>query len=136
MRPPADPTGAGLISRAVPGGQMTQDLIVRMFDRIDHRDWTVLPSMYCEDAVYERPGYDAIVGRDSLEEFYRRVRVIECGTHQITRIVADEQAGACWGRFVGRCRDGSAVDVRFADCYQFESGRIKHRVSYFFVPSV
>ncbi len=115
---------------------MSKDLIVQLFNRIDNRDWSGLKALVCQDVVYERPGYTPIVGAESLLDFYENVRIIASGRHELTRIVADTNTGACWGSFSGQHRNGSPLSVRFADCYTFEDGMIKTRTSYFFVPAV
>jgi hypothetical protein len=37
---------------------------------------------------------------------------------------------------VGTHRDGSPIDVEFADTYELEDGAIRRRKSFFYVPSV
>ena len=69
---------------------------------------------------------------DDLIHFYRDVRIIASGEHQLAHIVVDDRAGASWGRYVGKSRDGKPLDERFADCYTFEDGKVKTRISYFF----
>ena len=116
---------------------MAQNFVTELFRKIDSRDWEALPSSFAEDVVYERPGYDPLVGRDRVMKFYREERVIAGGEHRLERIVLDDGAGACWGRFVGVHKNGSALDEGFADVYTLdEQGRIKTRRSYFFRPAV
>ena len=115
---------------------MNQQFIRDMFHHIDTRDFEGLRAFFTDDVTYDRPGYEMIRGLDALLHFYREVRVIAAGKHGLTRVVVDEQSGASWGRFTGTHRNGKALDVRFADCYTFENGRIKTRESYFFEPSV
>lgn len=115
---------------------MTQQFIRDMFKNIDSRDFDNLRDFFTDDVVYERPGYEPIRGIDDLLHFYREVRVIACGGHGLTRVVVDDESGASWGRFTGTHRNGKALDVRFADVYTFENGKIKTRESYFFEPSV
>lgn len=115
---------------------MNQQFIRDMFKKIDTRDFEGLRAFFTEDATYERPGYEPLRGIDELLHFYREVRVIASGKHGLTRVVVDEESGASWGRFTGVHRNGKALDVRFADCYTFENGKIKTRESYFFEPSV
>jgi ketosteroid isomerase-like protein len=115
---------------------MTQQFIRDMFHNIDTRDFEKLRDFFTDDVVYERPGYDPIRGIEDLLHFYREVRVIALGKHGLTRVVVDDESGASWGRFEGEHRNGKALDVRFADVYTFENGKIKTRASYFFEPSV
>lgn len=115
---------------------MNQQFIRDMFHKIDTRDFEGLRTVFADDVVYERPGYEPIRGIEELIHFYRDVRVIASGKHGLTRVVVDEESGASWGRFTGVHRNGKALDVRYADVYTFENGRIKTRASYFFEPSV
>lgn len=113
-----------------------KEIVLNLFRRVDSRDWETLKQSFCEDVVYERPGYDPLVGRDRVLKFYREERVIAAGEHLLEQIVTEDSSGACWGRFVGVHKNGSPIDERFADCYVFENGRIKTRKSYFFRPAV
>ena len=111
---------------------MSKEFIQAMFVDIDARDWESLGNKFCEDAVYERPGYEPLEGREAILHFYEHVRIIASGEHQLTRIVANEECGASWGRYVGKSHQGDDLDERFADCYTFEDGKVKKRESYFF----
>jgi len=115
---------------------MEKSFITDMFHTIDSRDWEGLRGFFCDDVTYERPGYETIVGLDGLLHFYENVRIIACGQHSLTRVVVDDESGASWGSFAGKHRNGADLGVRFADCYTFEDGKIKTRVSYFFQPAV
>ncbi len=86
--------------------------------------------------TYERPGYEPLVGYERVKKFYREERVIASGTHFLEGVVVNDDSGACWGRFVGVHKNGSAIDERFADAYTFENGKIRTRKSYFFRPAV
>jgi ketosteroid isomerase-like protein len=115
---------------------MEKQFIVGMFQKIDTRDWDGLSSFFRPDVVYERPGYEPIVGLDALLHFYREVRVIAAGRHALSDVVVGESSAACWGRFVGKHKSGEELDERFADVYTFADGKIKTRASYFFRPAV
>jgi ketosteroid isomerase-like protein len=112
---------------------MTKDFIGSMFRAIDARDWDRLATHFHPDIIYERPGFPVLQGRDAVLGFYREVRQIH-GEHRTSAIAMDPPFGAVWGRFVGTKKDGSPVDVEYADCYVFADGLLKHRRSYFFVP--
>jgi hypothetical protein len=62
--------------------------------------------------------------------------VIAEGTHQLASVVVEGDRAACWGRFVGRHRDGADIDVSFADFYELRNGRIRARRSFFYQPAV
>lgn len=114
-----------------------RNFVTELFRKIDSRDWEALVSSFAEDVVYERPGYEPLVGRDQVMHFYREVRVIAAGTHQLERVVLAADGGASWGRFVGVHRNGSPIDERFADVYTLDAeGRIRTRASYFFRPAI
>jgi len=112
-------------------------LVEELFHTIDARDWEALPRFFHPEVVYERPGYEPLVGLAQLLHFYRDVRVIASGAHTLDRIVLDEECAACWGRCVGLHRDGSPIEERFADVYTLAGdGKIATRRSYFFRPAV
>ncbi|MBZ5521031.1 MAG: ester cyclase [Acidobacteriia bacterium] len=115
---------------------VSPDFIRNMFGTIDNREWTALERFFLKDLIYERPGYAPLVGYDRVLQFYREERVIASGRHLLEEIVLDGDSGACWGRFVGKHKNGSSIDERFADTYKFEQGKIKLRKSYFFRPAV
>jgi len=113
-----------------------QNFVVELFQRIDARDWEGLEASLHEDVVYERPGYEPLVGRERVLRFYREERVIASGEHRLDRVLTDPESGACWGTFVGVHKNGSAIDERFADTYLLEDGRIRARRSFFFRPAI
>lgn len=115
---------------------VSPEFIASLFETVDARRWEDLKQFFCEEVVYERPGYAPLVGRERLEVFYSKERVIACGKHLLENVVVNEGTGACWGRFVGRHKNGSDLDERFADCYTFKNGKILTRKSYFFRPAV
>ncbi|WP_224360634.1 nuclear transport factor 2 family protein [Hyalangium versicolor] len=115
---------------------MSKELIVQMFHHIDSNNWAGLRPLFCRDVIYERPGYAPIIGAQELLDFYERVRVIAAGRHTIDGLLTEEDSAACWGHFAGTHRNGTPLQVRFADCYTFEDGMIKKRTSYFFTPAV
>jgi ketosteroid isomerase-like protein len=114
---------------------MTEQFVRDMFTAIDSRDWEALGRHFHPDLVYERPGFPLLVGRDGVVEFYKTVRAIH-GEHRIEVVVVDDRHGATWGRFVGSKKDGTPVDVQFADCYTWRDGLLGHRKSHFFLPYV
>jgi uncharacterized protein len=111
-------------------------VVGQLFQIVDSKDWDALPGVLADDLIYERPGYAPLVGLEQVLHFYRAVRVIDSGEHQLDKIVTANLCGACWGRFVGQRKDGAPVDERFADTYIFEKGKIRRRYTYFFRPAV
>jgi len=112
------------------------ELVEQLFRSIDARQWDSLPLFFAPEVTYERPGYEPLVGLEQLLHFYRKVRVIASGQHILEQVVFDDEHAACWGRFVGVHKDGSAIDERFADVYTLADGKIATRRSYFFRPAV
>ena len=115
---------------------MTADFVRSAFTIIDARDWEKLTQVFCQDIMYERPGYEPLVGYERVKKFYCEERVIVSGTHFLEGVVMNDDQGACWGRFMGKHKNGSSIDERFADAYTFAQGKIKTRKSYFFRPAV
>jgi uncharacterized protein len=129
--------GAGsAVHDTPPDVSVSDDLVRLLFEYVDSRNWDGLFLAFCDDVVYERPGYAPLVGIDRVVRFYREERVIASGRHELENLVTDERRGACWGRFVGIHKNGSGLSERFADVYTFERGKIKTRKSYFFRPAI
>ena len=114
----------------------TNTLVHDLFRAIDGREFERLREVCHPGIVYERPGYEAFSGIDRLLTFYRDERVIASGDHHLTAVLVDDSFGACWGRFIGKHRDGSDIDVEFADTYEIEDGKIRRRKSFFYRPAV
>ncbi len=114
---------------------MTRADLEAMFRVIDASDWENLGRYFHPDLVYERPGYPLLEGREANLHFYREIRKYR-GEHQFEQFVVEPDAGAAWGRFVGRKFDGTPLDLQFADCYRFKDGLLWRRKSFFFVPLV
>lgn len=114
----------------------TDTLVHDLFDAIDSREFDRLHEVCHPEIVYERPGYEAFSGMERLLRFYRDERIIASGKHHLTAVLVNDTHGACWGRFVGKARDGADLDVEFADTYEIEDGKIRRRKSFFYVPAV
>src|SRR4051812_13983548 len=85
-------------------------LIRRLFSIIDASEWDRLDEVFHEESVYERPGYQALVGFAAVREFYVDRRHVRSGEHRIEGIVTLLSRGAAWGRFVGTLKDGRPAD--------------------------
>jgi len=112
------------------------DLIERLFEIVDGRRWDELGGVFAADAVYFRPGYADITGLDELTHFYRDVRRIESGKHQLSGVLSDGRTGCCWGRFEGVDRAGEPLSEYFADWYTFTGPLIQDRRTFFFRPAI
>lgn len=106
-----------------------------MFRVIDATDWDSLGRFFHPELIYQRPGFPVLEGRDANLDFYRNIRAIR-GEHRFDAFVIEGDTGASWGRFVGHKKDGTPVDVEYADCYGFRDGLLWRRKSFFFVPVV
>ncbi|MDU0293751.1 nuclear transport factor 2 family protein [Saccharothrix longispora] len=111
--------------------------VVRYYELVDDGDIPGLLDLFTPDAVYERPGYPAMTGREELDSFFSDKRVIAGGKHTLRETVAGEDVVAAHGDFTGTLRDGREVSVRFADFFTVgEDGRFSRRDTYFFSPLV
>jgi len=96
-----------------------------------------LLDLFAEDAVYHRPGYEPLVGRERLERFYDEERVIREGRHALSTAVVDGARAAVHGEFHGVLKDGRTVSLRFADFFVFDdNGFVQRRDTFFFAPMV
>ena len=123
-------------TRRPPEGQAAADRIRSMFEFVDTQDWDGLAQCFHDQIVYERPGYDPLVGKPAVLEFYRRIRVVSAGRHSIDRVLTDGEFIACWGRFAGIAKDGRALRVGFADVYGLEGMLIRSRRTFFDSPAI
>jgi steroid Delta-isomerase len=125
--------------RAAPAGaQFTPELAVRSYySLVDANDFTALVRLFSEHAVYRRPGYEPLAGREALAAFYGGQRVIAHGRHEIAEIVADGRKVAVHGRFTGQIKNGDQVALRFADFFTLDpAGLFESRDTFFFAPMV
>lgn len=109
----------------------------RYYTLVDSGDVDGLVGLFAPQAVYRRPGYEPLVGRDDLRAFYQGERVIDSGVHSVEQTVVGEDAVAVHGTFEGVLKDGSKTSLRFADFYTFDAdGRFASRDTFFFAPLV
>ncbi len=111
--------------------------IMRMLLRaIDAADWGVVESLIHPQGDYEVSGYRPMRGRDAIMTYYKDVRPIRKGEHQIESMAVEGSNGVCWGRFNATRQDGMVISVPFADVMQFEQGKIRKRRVYYCEPKV
>ncbi|MDO5535753.1 MAG: nuclear transport factor 2 family protein [Propionibacteriaceae bacterium] len=104
---------------------------------VDAGDVEGVLGWFAEDAVYHRPGYAPMEGREALATFYGGERVIDSGSHDLEQVLVQGRDVAVRGRFRGRLKDGSTVDLGFADFITYDAqGRAATRRSYFETPAV
>lgn len=107
------------------------------FGLIDTGDLLGSVALFAPGAVYHRPGHPPMVGRDRIAHFYCELRPIRSGAHTLDAVIADEGGVAAHGGFRGVALDGTPIDLRFADFFEFgRSGAITRRETYFSAPLV
>lgn len=116
------------------------DLLARTrhyYERVDAGDVEGVLDWFAPDAVYERPGYAPMRGRQALAAFYGGERVIDSGVHTLQDVIVEGGRVAVRGRFDGTLKDGSSVSIGFADVIEYDpDGRAVRRHSYFESPAV
>jgi ketosteroid isomerase-like protein len=112
-------------------------LVRRYYELVDENRLEDLLSLFAEDTIYRRPGYEPLQGKGMLRHFYSVEREISEGEHHIHQVMIDGRSAAVEGHFVGFLKSGIDVTVRFADFFQLSQDRlIAKRDTYFYVPSI
>ena len=107
------------------------------YQLVDANDVDGVVAMFAEDAVYNRPGYDPLIGRRQIERFFRDQRVIERGRHTVTEVVVSGSVVAVHGACSATLKSGRDLDLRFADFFVANaSGAFQKRDTFFFAPLV
>lgn len=115
----------------------TEEAAVREYYRlVDADDVDGLLDLFAADAVYSRPGHPVMRGRADLARFYGGERIIARGRHRLDQVVVHSPQIAVTGSFEGVLKDGTEVDLRFADFFVFDGPRIARRDTYFYAPLV
>ena len=120
-----------------PSADQIMSAIYRYYRLVDQGDVDSVVKLFAENAIYERPGYDPMIGRDQLDKFYGSQRIIDSGQHTVVKMLVNSSYVAVEGEFAGRLKDGGTVDLRFADFFVVNDGLlIEARNTYFFSPLV
>jgi ketosteroid isomerase-like protein len=107
------------------------------YELVDRGRIDELLNLFAEDSVYERPGYPPMRGRQALEDFYRKTRIIEDGRHMLTSVTQEGDSIAVTGRFEGELKNNSQVSLEFADFFDMDpKGTFRHRKTFFFTSMV
>lgn len=123
--------GEGLSAAAV------EATVRAYYDAVDTGTVKDVVACFAADAVYRRPGYAPLHGSAALMRFYSDERVIESGRHTVTTVVVAGNEAAVHGRFAGRLRDASEVEIGFADFFVVgPDGRFAQRDTFFSAPAV
>ncbi len=110
--------------------------VLTYYRLVDAQDLDRLLELFADDCVYDRPGYEPLRGKQALSDFYRDVRVIDSGRHELMAVITQGDSVAVEGRFRGKLRNGDSTDIRFADFFRFAGSRIVERHTYFHAPAV
>ncbi|MFJ9468165.1 nuclear transport factor 2 family protein [Streptomyces caniferus] len=112
-------------------------LVHRYYRLVDAKDVGGLLALFSDDAVYERPGYPVLHGREALRTFYTGQRVIEDGRHDLFTVITGDAQVSARGEFHGQLKDGRRVSVGFADFFTVgDAGLFTRRNTYFAMPAV
>jgi ketosteroid isomerase-like protein len=115
----------------------SEELVRRYYELVDNGDTDGLVELFSPDAVYRRPGYEPLCGREHLRRFYDEQRVIREGSHSVDSVITSGAEVAVQGSFHGVLHNGKEVDLRFADFFTVASGvTFSRRDTYFFAPLV
>lgn len=114
-----------------------EEAVRRYYERVDAGDLAGILDCFADDAVYHRPGYPPMAGREAIAAFYDGERVIADGRHVLAALLVDGPAVAVHGRFTGTLKDGSEAVVGFADFWVLDGEyRAITRHSFFDTPAV
>jgi ketosteroid isomerase-like protein len=112
-----------------------ENLIRRYYSCVDRNDVDGLVALFHNDAVYRRPGYPEMKGRDAMAAFYRGGRKFRAGSHDFTAVLDTGTHVAVHGEFHGELHDGTPMDLRFADFFEVGAdGLFARRDTYYFAP--
>jgi hypothetical protein len=119
-------------------GERGLESVVRSYyELVDANRVEDMLTLFEDQAIYRRPGYEPLNGKSMLRSFYNGVRIVEHGSHQITRMISQDRFAAVVGCFEGRLKSGLQVNVRFSDFFSLnEQFLIVERDTFFFAPSI
>lgn len=107
-----------------------RDVVGSYYEFVDKGAVDELVCLFAPDVVYDRPGHPRIEGRGALERFYRQVRPLSDGHHELHNVIADGNEVATRGTYRGR-QEGDEVRLGFADFFRFDDeNRVRFRYTY------
>jgi uncharacterized protein len=124
------------LKRSPDAYKSNQEVVRDLLAVIDSCAWDRLGEFFSQAVVYHRPGFPVIGGLAALETFYKEQRQVRMGTHSIESLISDGDQMSCFGRLRGVATNGNNIDIRFAEWYQFDNGKIVERATYFYEPSI
>jgi hypothetical protein len=108
-----------------------EKIVRKYYDAVDSNDLETLFSVFSENIVYERPGYEAISGMEKFKDFYRKNRIIKEGHHTLSNIIVHKPYVIVEGEFKGILKDGRESYTKFVDVYTFSNNKAVKRHTYF-----
>jgi len=116
---------------------VSENVVRRYYELVDQGDVDGLVALFGPEAVYHRPGYPPLCGKEELLRFYSAQRVIKEGKHVLGTVVAHDDEVAVHGEFHGTLHSGEMVETRFADFFRCNpDGTFARRDTFFFVPLI
>lgn len=90
--------------------------------------------LFDDDVAYRRPGVAPILGKDALVAFFEGPRGIEHSRHDVEIAAVDGDCVVVEGRVQATLTSGRTIDVRVAELFWFDGGRIVRRHGYVDAP--
>lgn len=95
------------------------DMVRSYYRYVDAESYDELLGLFAEDIAYHRPGHEPLEGMDDFERFYREIRDLTDGTHDLDSVVKDDNVVAVRVTFAGKQHD-SPIEIGFADFFTFD----------------
>ncbi len=108
-----------------------EDIVKKYYRAVDENNLDILFSLFSNDIIYERPGYEPLKGMEEFQNFYRSSRIIKSGHHTIFNIIVKEPYVVVEGEFNGVLKNGNRSYTKFVDVYKFHNEKICFRHTYF-----
>jgi ketosteroid isomerase-like protein len=106
-----------------------ETVVRKYYEYADAEQYDDLLACVAEEIRYERPGQQAIEGRESLRSFFVEERSIEDGSHKIEDIVVEDDTIAVRGSFSGVLGD-QEVTIGFAAFHELDDGEIARQYAF------
>jgi hypothetical protein len=100
------------------------------YDWVDNDRFDEILALF-EDKIYYKRGSRVFNGRDEVQNFYKKERLIRDGKHHITLTTSPPNVYVS-GHFEGSLRDNRVVKIDFEDIFKFEDEKIIKRVTVFY----
>ena len=109
-----------------------EQAIRTVYAAIEMGNHDALGELFHPTAVYRRPGAPPLLGRDRIIEFYRAIRSMKTSHIMVERVISQGHTAVAIGLVEGRGLAGERVHEQFADVYEFDSGLVTARTTYFY----